>query len=101
MLPVSVPASLNSIRAYAATQGSGYALLLFNLDQANGVSMPIGLSAAARSTFIATATVYGKAQYDDSKNGVWSAPQTQNLGTLTMPAQLTLPPWSMTLLVLQ
>jgi hypothetical protein len=43
---------------------------------------------------------YGKAQYDNSKNNVWTPPVSQNLGTANGSATVTLPPWSMTVLTL-
>jgi hypothetical protein len=70
MLPTTVKTSLPLVRAYAATKGSGYGLLLFNLDQSNAAIASVVLSGTSRSSFAATSTVYGKRQYDDSMHGV-------------------------------
>jgi len=103
MLPVRVPAGLAKVRAYAATAdhagGRGYALMLFNLDANHPVTVGIGL-AGAHGSFAATATTYGRAQYDESKANVWSGPVTTPLDTSATPT-LTLPPWSMSVVTLQ
>ncbi len=101
MLPVTVPASLTTVRAYAATQGSGYALMLFNLDQSNAVNLTVQMTNTTASQFTATTYTYGKTQYDDSKNNVWTAPVTASLGTTTTAPTVTLPPWSMVVVQLK
>lgn len=97
----SVPASLNLVRAYAAQTPAGYSLLLLNLDPNAATSVTLALSGAARSSFAATSLLYGKAQYDDSKSGTWTAPVQQSLGTIAFPYALTLPPYSMTVITLK
>ena len=101
MLPVTVPAGLTGVRAYAATQGSGYALMLFNLDQTTSVTLTVQMSNATASQFTATSYTYGKTQYDDSKNNVWTGPVTAALGTTTTSPTVTLPPWSMVVVQLK
>ncbi len=101
MLSASVDSSLSNVRAYAATQGSGFALMLFNLSETASASVTVGVSNTAKTSFSASTVTYGKAQYDDSQNGQWTAPVSQSLGTVTAPVSVTLPPWSMTVLKLQ
>ena len=103
ILSASVAASLSSVRAYAATQGGGYALMLFNLAENNTVSTTVALSSALKSTFTASAQTYGKAEYDQTKNNVWVGASTNSsvpsgVGTSF---SITLPPWSMTVVTLQ
>jgi hypothetical protein len=101
MLSASVAASLSSVRAYAATQGPGFAVMLFNLDQSASATVTVGISNTSKTSFSAASVTYGKAQYDDSQNGVWTAPVSQSLGTVAAPVSVTLPAWSMTVLKLQ
>jgi hypothetical protein len=101
MLSATVSTSLTNVRAYGATQGSGFAVLLFNLDETASATVTVGISNTSKTSFSASTVTYGKAQYDDSQNGVWTAPVSQALGTLTAPVSVTLPAWSMTVLKLQ
>jgi hypothetical protein len=100
MLTTSVPTALPNVRAYAATQGSGYAVMLFNLDSANSAAVQVQVSGASGS-YAATTVTYGKAQYDTSQTNVWTAPVKAALGTSNGSATLTLPAWSMTVLTLK
>jgi len=95
MLATTVAASLSTVRAYSAQKGSGYSFMLFNLDPNNPVTFTLGLSNTAQSSFSATVTTYGKAQYDLSESGVWAGPVSTSLGSITNPASITLPQWSM------
>jgi hypothetical protein len=90
MVGVSLGDSLPTIRAWAATSGSGYALLLVNVDSAATKTVPLVIK--AHSTSSLTVTTYGKAQYDDSKNNIWTAPVQSTVTN----AIVTLPPWSIT-----
>ena len=101
MLPVTVPSSLPNVRAYAATQGSGYALMLFNLDQSNPVTFNVALNNATTTAFTATTITYGKKQYDDSASNVWTGPVTASLGVTTATPSITLPAWSMVVVQLK
>jgi hypothetical protein len=101
MLTATVASSLTNVRAYAATQGTGYSLMLFNLDQINSTSVTIGISNTPGSSFTGSTQTYGKLQYDDSQNNVWTGPVSQSLGTVSSTVTLSLPPWSMTVLKLQ
>jgi len=93
--------SLPNVRAYGATLGSGYALMLFNLDENNAEALTVGVSNSVSGSFTVSSVAYGKAQYDNSQNNVWTAPVSQSLGTEETPFPVTLPPWSITVLKLQ
>jgi hypothetical protein len=101
ILTAAVDSSLPNVRVYAATQGTGYSLMLFNLDQTNTTSATVGISNAPGSSFTGSTLTYGKAQYDDSQNYIWTGPVSQSLGTVGSTVTLSLPPWSMTVLKLQ
>lgn len=94
-----VSSSLATLKAYGARRGNGYGLLLVNIDQNNAVTTAVGIVNDAR-TFTATSLVYGKAQYDNSQNNVWTAPLSQSLGTVTGSFSITLPQWSVTAITL-
>jgi hypothetical protein len=101
VLTATVGSGLSNVRAYAASNGAGgYNLMLFNLSESASVAAGVDLTNAANSTFSATSLTYGKAQYDNSKNNVWSGPVSQSLGTFNGSITVTLPPWSMTVLKL-
>ena len=95
----AVSSSLKSVKAYVTRRSSGYGMLLVNTDQNNAVTTAIGIANDSRS-FIATTLVYGKAQYDDSRNNMWTPPVPGALGTVTTSLAMTLPPWSITALTL-
>jgi hypothetical protein len=95
MIGISVPAGLATVRAYAATHGSGYDLLLFNLDPDNAVTVPVTIDGAPGLAGY-TSLTYGKAQYDRSREGTWAGPVAGKRRPWTSPAMLTLPPYSMT-----
>jgi len=101
MLSTTVASSLPNVRVYSATQGAGYALMLFNLDQSATTSVTVGVSNASGTSFSASSVTYGKKQYDDSKNNVWTGPVSQSLGTVGSTVTVSLPPWSMTVLKMQ
>jgi hypothetical protein len=101
MLPVTVPGSLPNVRAYAATQGTGFAVMLFNLDQANSVTLNVQLANTSATQFTASTITYGKSQYDQSQSNVWAGPVTSALGVTGKAPTLTLPPWSMVVLLLK
>lgn len=101
MLPVTIPSTLPNVRAYAATQGAGYSVLLINLDQTNPATLTLQLPGASQTQFSASTVTYGKAQYDTSQSNVWTPPVTASLsGTSTTPS-VTLPAWSMTVVQLK
>jgi hypothetical protein len=100
MLTTTVATSLPNVRAYGATNGTGYSVMIFNLDQNAATSATVGVSNTNSTSFNATTMTYGKAQYDNSKNNVWTAPVSQSLGAVNGAVTLSLPPWSMTVLKL-
>lgn len=95
----TVGSSLSTVKAYAARRGTGYGVLLINIDENNAVTTTLGIINDARS-FTATSLVYGKAQYDNSQTNVWTAPVSQSLGTVTDAVPIALPPWSVTAITL-
>lgn len=86
------------VRVYAATQGGGYALLLFNLDETMARRTQITIRHPSGPGYTATALVYGKAQYDESRGNVWAGASASHLGAVGDTLAVTLPPWSITLL---
>jgi len=84
-----------NVRAYAAQQGSGYSLMLFNLDENNAATIFVGIANAPAKSYSGSITTYDRAIYDQSETGVWAAPTAQSIGTVTLPLAVTLPPWSM------
>jgi Glycosyl hydrolase family 79, N-terminal domain len=101
VIGVNVSSALTNVRAYAAQQGNGYSLLLFNLDESNAVTLTVGVANATKASYSANMTTYDKALYDQSQSNVWAAPTTTQLGTVTLPLTVTLQPWSMNVIVLQ
>ncbi len=98
-LSVTTASSLSTVRSYAATHGSGYAVVLFNLDETNAHAVNVGVDAMTSGSG-ATITTYGKAQYDDSQNNVWTGPVSSTVGAWQHTVPVTLPPWSMNVVIL-
>ncbi len=94
MLATSVSSNLPSVRAYSATRGSGFGMLLFNLDSGVEATVPIHLQGQTLNRTVQIQT-YGKKQYDQSQSNRWTGPTKTQLGTLTPDFELKLPPWSM------
>ena len=76
-------------------------MLLFNLNKEASIPTTVGVANGSGTMFAATTTTYGRAQYDQSEYGLWTAPDVEQLGLQSLPLQLTLPPWSITALQLQ
>jgi hypothetical protein len=76
-------------------------MLLFNLNKEASIATTVGVTNGSGTTFAATTSTYGRAQYDQSEYGVWAGPEVDQLGLQTLPMQITLPPWSVTALQLQ
>ena len=89
------------MRAYAATQGAGYALMLFNLDKDNASQVSVSLANTNRSSFVGSVATYSKGLYDESDAGIWAGADGGSLGTVGTTLDLQLPPWSQTVLLLQ
>ncbi|HVN69435.1 MAG TPA: hypothetical protein VMU38_07300 [Candidatus Binatia bacterium] len=97
---VSVAKSLGQrVRAYGFAEGSGYAFALFN-NTLSGIAIQANVEHAGRTSFTATLTTYGKAQYDKSKENHWVGPAHRSLGTVGATVPITLPPYSLTILAL-
>lgn len=82
-------------------RSGGYALMLFNLDEASSVTVTVEVSHSAARSFTGTTLTYDKQLYDESKDNVWPGPVAASLGSVGSTASVTLAPWSMTLLRLQ
>jgi hypothetical protein len=87
-------AGLPTVRAYAGTYDGGVALMLFNVDKNNAVTVPVTIAkkASGAGGFVWT---YDKSIYDLSKNNVWAAPKRTKLQPWSGGFSVTLPPWSM------
>jgi hypothetical protein len=94
MLGASLGGAATNLRAYAMSDGNGYALLLFNVTQTKTAAVTIAIDGFAGAAAVTT-TTYGKAEYDRSQTNVWTGPtisqSTASGGSVTV----TLPPWSM------
>jgi hypothetical protein len=101
MLGVVVSTEIPNVRAYAAQQGAGYALMLFNLDQNNAITITAGIANAPAKSYSASMTTYDRAIYDQSQTGIWAPPVTQTIGTVTLPLTVTLQPWSMNVITVR
>jgi hypothetical protein len=95
----TVSSSLATVKAYGARRSSGYGLLLVNIDQNNAATTAITIGNDTRA-FTASSLLYGKAQYDESRNGNWAAPIAQSFGKVAGSFSLVLPPWSITAITL-
>ena len=92
MLRTAVGSGLSNIVAYAATQGTGYALMLFNLDENNATTVAVALNDATRASFTGTTSTYDKAIYDLSQNNVGTdraAARHRNVAVKQSPADRT------------
>lgn len=97
---IAVASTDLSIRAYAATNKGGYALLLINTDETETHTLPVTVSNAAGSSYTATMLLYGKSQYDESQNGTWAGPVSGTIGQVGTTFSVSLPAWSITLVLL-
>lgn len=98
---IGVQSGDSSVRAYAATNATGYALVLVNTDSANSHSPLILVANAQSASYTATSQTYGKEQYDLSQTGVWAGPVSADLGTVSIGNfSVALPPWSITFIKL-
>ncbi len=88
-----------TVRVFAVSRGTSYAVALFNMEETTAVPMSIAVDKLAAGSSLHV-TTYGKAQYDLSKNNVWAGPVTSTSGAWKGPVTITLPPWSMTVLTL-
>ena len=90
-------ASRYDVRAYAASHGRGYSLMLINLEKDTAVTLPVsvdGLTKGSGYTWLR----YGKAEYDQTRNnGPWVEPVSGAGGPWAGSFVAVLPPWSMTI----
>jgi hypothetical protein len=110
VLTASVSGDTTDVRAYAATNSGGTALVLFNLNETTSEPITITLTGQSAATTI-TETTYDKAIYDLSGSptgtfpdpagtSTWAPPTTTSLGAQTLPLTLTLSPWSMNVIII-
>lgn len=90
----------NRVRAYGFAEGSGYAIAAFN-NTLQPVTVSASIRHARQSSFAATLWVYGKEQYDRSRDGRWVGPVRTSLGRVSATVPLTLPPYSACVLAFQ
>jgi hypothetical protein len=93
-LGVTLGGSSGNVRAYALTQTTGYALLLFNVSETAAVPVSLAVTGASSANAV-TVETYDKAIYDKSQKNVWAGPSTTKLGAQALPLMVTLQPWSM------
>ncbi|MGA9039055.1 MAG: hypothetical protein WB421_00840 [Terriglobales bacterium] len=111
VLTATVTGDPTDVRAYAATNPNGTAVLLFNDNETTAQEVMVTLSGKSSSPKV-TVTTYDKATYDLSGSptgtppdpagtSTWAAPITTNMGTQALPLTLILTPWSMNVVILQ
>jgi hypothetical protein len=111
VLTTTVTGDTTDVRAYAATNPNGTALLLFNDNQTTAQSVAISLFGKTSSAGV-TVTTYDKAIYDLSGSptgtppdpagtNTWAAPTINSMGAQSLPVTLTLTPWSMNMVIIQ
>ncbi|HEV2135881.1 MAG TPA: Ig-like domain-containing protein [Terracidiphilus sp.] len=107
-------------RAYAATHGSGYALVLFNLNKTTAETVSVTIQGQNTSTGGVTLTTYDKAIYDQSDPTcatdvalgcsynsslmypAWPGPSMTTMpGPVLLPLTITLQPWSMNVVMVK
>jgi hypothetical protein len=111
VLTATVAGDTTDVRAYAATNPSGTALLLFNDNETTPQQVMVTLSGKSSSSSV-NVTTYDKAIYDlsGSPTGTppdpagtttWAPPTTTSMGAQSLPMILTLTPWSMNVVIIQ
>jgi hypothetical protein len=101
LLSNSVGSSLTNIRAYSATNSTGYNHMLLNLSESDSTTVTVSVSSPNKSSYNGATVTYGRTQYDESQYNEWPGPVTQSLGTVGSTVTLTLPPYSITVLEMQ
>ncbi len=102
VLTATVGGDTYNVRAYAATNSGGTALVLFNLNENANAPVTITLSGIASANTV-TVETYDKAIYDMSNpatTDTWAPPVTTSLGAQTLPLTLSLAPWSMNVVMI-
>ncbi len=111
VLTATVSGDPTDVRAYAATNPGGTAVLLFNDNETLAQPVTIALSSRNSSSSVKV-TTYDKAIYDLSGSptgtppdpvgtSTWAAPTTTTMGEQALPLTLTLTPWSMNVVIIQ
>jgi hypothetical protein len=111
VLTATVVGDTTDVRAYAATNPNGTAVLLFNDNETLAQQVTVALSGKSTSAGV-TVTTYDKAIYDLSGSptgtppdpvgtNTWAAPTSTSMGAQALPLNLTLSPWSMNMVVIQ
>jgi hypothetical protein len=111
VLSTNVTGDTTDVRAYAATNNGGTALMLFNVNETTSEPVLITLKGKA-STSGVTIITYDKALYDLSGSpsgtppdavgtNTWAAPTTTTMGSQSLPLTITLTPWSMNVVILK
>jgi len=101
VLTANVTGDTTNVRAYAATNTGGTALVLFNLNENSSETVSVNLAGGETSSSSVVVTTYDKTLYDQSQSDVWAAPTTDNLGAQSLPLTLTLAPWSMNVVIIK
>lgn len=102
MISVALHRAPDTIRAFAATAGDGYTVLLFNLDRNAVANVSVATRSQPGPAFNASLTTYGKLEYDRARSGEWVGPQKHSLGLTSTPGIVVrLAPWSMNVLSLE
>jgi hypothetical protein len=110
VLSASVAGDTTDVVAYAATHSGGTAVVLFNRNETASQQVSIVLSGQTTASS-ATVITYDKAIYDLSGSptgtfpdpvgtGTWAPPTTTTISSPTLPLTLTLPPWSMNVVII-
>jgi hypothetical protein len=118
VLTSTVSGDTTDVRAYAATNPSGTALVLFNLNETTAENVVVALSSEISSPGI-TEYTYDKEMYDytnascesdptctydpthNYSTAQWVGPSSTPLGMQTLPLTVTLAPWSMNVFIIQ
>ena len=99
MVQVVTDANSPWLAGYAATHGTSYAVLLINRDRDASHSVPVNFADQSSGSTV-TQWTYGRAQYDLTRSGNWSAdPTIVTSGAWAKSKLITLPPWSVSVLV--
>jgi hypothetical protein len=111
VLTATVSGDTTDVRAYAATNPGGTALVLFNLNETTPQSVSVTLSGKTSSSNV-NVTTYDKTIYDlsgsptgtpadSSGTSTWAPPAVNSLGAQNLPLTLTLTPWSMNVVIIK
>jgi hypothetical protein len=85
--------------SYAATHKSSYALILINRDRDESHTVPVAFANKTSGRSVQQWT-YGRAQYDKTRQGDWSAaPVSSKHGPWSSDFTATLPPWSVNVFI--